>query len=65
MTPISYWRKRQQARAGVQVTIKQILDEGLPEIYTAGAYEAKVAAVYEHVYESDYGDGRSVYSTVA
>ncbi len=59
------WRKRQQARAGVQVTIEQILDEGLPEIYTAGAYEAKVAAVYEHVYESYYGDGKSIYSTVA
>ena len=59
------WRKRQQARAGVQVTIEQILDEGLPDIYTAGTYEAKVAAVYEHVYESYYGDGSSVYTTVA
>ncbi len=59
------WRKRRQARAGVQVTIEQILDEGLPDTYTAGTYEAKVAAVYEHVYESYYGDGSSVYTTVA
>ena len=32
------WRKRRQARAGVQVTIEQILDEGLPDtclLYTS------------------------------
>ncbi len=28
------WRKRQQARAEVRVTIEKVLDEGLPRAYT-------------------------------
>lgn len=59
------WRKRQQARAQVRVTIEQILDEGLPETYTAEIYDSKVTAVFEHVYECYYGDGKSVYESVA
>jgi len=59
------WRKRQQARAQVRVTIETVLDEGLPAAYTKKIYEAKVAAVFEHVYECYYGDGKSVYGSVA
>ena len=59
------WRKRQQARAQVRVTIEQVLDEGLPETYTAEIYTAKTAAVFEHVYECYYGDGKSIYTGVA
>ena len=59
------WRKRQQARAQVRVTIEQVLDEGLPKVYTAEIYRAKAAAVFEHVYDCYYGDGKSIYSTVA
>ena len=57
------WRKRQQARAQVRVTIEKVLDEGLPQAYTAEIYEAKAAAVFEHVYECYYGAGKSVYSS--
>ncbi|NLZ28730.1 MAG: type I restriction endonuclease subunit R, partial [Firmicutes bacterium] len=53
------WRKRQQARAQVRVTIEQVLDEGLPEVYTPEIYETKTAAVFEHIYECYYGDGKS------
>lgn len=59
------WRKRQQARAQVRVTIEQVLDEGLPEVYTPEIYETKTAAVFEHIYECYYGDGKSVYTGVA
>jgi type I restriction enzyme R subunit len=54
------WRKKQQAKAGVQVTIRNIL-EGLPEIYTEDIYNQKVQVVYQHIYESYSGSGQSVY----
>ena len=43
----------------------QILGQNLPdEAYTLEIYNRKCEAVYEHVYESYYGAGRSVYATV-
>jgi type I restriction enzyme R subunit len=59
------WRKRQQARAQVRVTIEKVLDKGLPAVYTAKIYETKAAAVFEHVYECYYGAGKSVYSVAS
>ena len=59
------WRKRQQARAQVRVTIETLLDQGLPEAYSPEIYEKKTAAVFQHVYDCYYGEGRSVYSAVA
>ena len=56
------WRKRQQSRAMVRLTIEQMLDEGLPRAYTPELYEQKASDVYQHVYELYYGDGRSVYA---
>ncbi|MCD4672449.1 MAG: HsdR family type I site-specific deoxyribonuclease, partial [Anaerolineaceae bacterium] len=56
------WRKRQQARAEVRVTIKDGLDDQLPQAYTPELFEQKTTAVFQHVYESYYGDGRSVYA---
>lgn len=55
------WRKRQQARAEVRVTIETLLDQGLPRVYTSELYEQKTAAVFQHVYDAYYGAGRSVY----
>jgi type I restriction enzyme R subunit len=54
------WRKKQQARAAVQVTIRDVL-EGLPPCYTKEIFEQKRAVVYEHVFESYFGPGQSVY----
>lgn len=55
------WRKRQQARAEVRVTIEKLLDEGLPRAYTPELFEQKTTAVFQHVYDAYYGAGRSVY----
>jgi len=55
------WRKRQQSRAAVRVAIEQFLDERLPEVYTQKVFAQKCQAVYQHVYESYFGEGRSVY----
>lgn len=56
------WRKRQQSRAAVLVTIRQMLDEGLPDEFAPAIFEAKCSAVYEHVYDSYFGEGKSVYA---
>jgi type I restriction enzyme R subunit len=56
------WRKRQQSRAEVRVTIEKLLDQGLPRIYTPELFEQKTTAVFQHVYDAYYGAGRSVYA---
>lgn len=56
------WRKRQQSRADVRVTIEKLLDHGLPRVYTPELFEAKTTAVFQHVYDAYYGEGRSVYA---
>ena len=56
------WRKRQQARAEVRVTIEKLLDHGLPGAYTPELFEQKSTAVFQHVYDAYYGAGQSVYA---
>jgi len=55
------WRKRQQNRAQVMVTIEDMLDKGLPEKFTEDIFHQKCGLVYQHVYDSYFGEGRSVY----
>jgi type I restriction enzyme R subunit len=55
------WRKRQQARAEVKVTIENMLDQGLPLIFTPELFEQKTNVIFQHVYDSYFGAGRSVY----
>ncbi len=56
------WRKRQQARAEVWVTIEKTLDQGLPPVYTPQLFEQKTNAIYQHIYDAYYGAGNSVYA---
>ncbi len=58
------WRKRQQSRAQVRLTVEEILNKGLPKIYTSELYNKKCDVIYQHVYESYYGAGKSVYTSV-
>ncbi len=53
------WRKKQQAKADVQVTIDQMLDS-LPPSYTQEVYLQLCTDVFQHVYESYFGQGKSV-----
>ena len=55
------WRKRQQTRANVQLTIQEILDKELPPLYTSEVFNNTCSRVYEHIYENYFGDGRSIY----
>jgi len=59
------WRKRQQARAQVRTAIESELDHTLPPAYDANLFNRKVDAIYQHVYDSYYGQGHSLYGPAA
>lgn len=59
------WRKHQQSRARVLTAIKDVLDRDLPATYTTALYERKCASVYQHIYDSYYGEGQSIYGPAA
>ena len=56
------WRKHQRSRAAVRLAIEEILDANLPEVYSPQLFEQKCEVVYQHVFESYYGPGHSVYA---
>ena len=56
------WRKFQRSRAAVKISIEDVLDEGLPESFSPELFQQKVEAVYQHVFDSYYGDDRGVYA---
>ena len=56
------WRRQTQARAKVRLAIEDTLDSGLPETYTRELFSSKCSALFEHVYESYYGEGAGVYA---
>jgi len=58
------WRKRQQSRQAVRLHIEQELDT-LPEVYTPELYQEKCDIVYQHVYDSYFGEGKSIYASAA
>jgi len=58
------WRKKQQMRAGVQKAVEIGLEQ-LPKKYSKENYIEKCDLVYGHIYDSYYGEGRSIYSTAA
>lgn len=55
------WRKRQQTRAAVKVHIEEVLDK-LPEAYTPELWQETVETIYQHVYDSYQGQGKSIYA---
>jgi type I restriction enzyme R subunit len=58
------WRKEQATRASVRVAVEEILDR-LPEAFTRPIYAQKCDVVYQHIFDSYWDDGRSVYSVAA
>ena len=55
------WRKKQQAQATVQVTIAETL-EALPDRYDQKLYQQKCNLIYQHIFDSYYGENRSIYA---
>ena len=58
------WRKEQQLRAAVRLTVEETLDR-LPEKFTRQLYVQKCDAVYQHVFDSYWDDGHSAYDRAA
>jgi len=56
------WRKKQQACAEVRLTVENALDSGLPASYTPTLYQRKCEEVFQHIYDSYFGQGQSIYS---
>jgi type I restriction enzyme R subunit len=56
------WRKKQQAVAQVRLAVKEALDSGLPSSYSSILYERKCEEVFQHIYDSYVGAGKSVYT---
>ena len=57
------WRKKPQSRAGVRLTVEEMLDK-LPPAFTTELWQEKCEHVYQHVYDSYAGNGRSIYAVV-
>ncbi len=55
------WKKREETRADVKVTIEKMLYSNLPEPYTEPDCETKSKKVYFHVYDSYIDKNKSVY----
>jgi type I restriction enzyme R subunit len=58
------WRKQQATRAAVRVAVEETLDQ-LPEKFTRQLYAQKCDVVYQHVFDSYWDDGHSVYDMAA
>jgi len=58
------WRKEQATRAAVRVAVEETLDR-LPEKFTRQLYAQKCDAVYQHVFDSYWDDGHSVFEAAA
>ena len=55
------WRKKQQTQAAVRKTVRDMFNAVLPPSYSREVCDEAYAAVYQHIYDSYYGMGRSVY----
>ena len=59
------WKKKQQTRAAVEVAIHGEFDAGLPDAYDRRIYSEKRARIFQHIFESYQGAGRSIYEEAA
>src|SRR6266545_4732739 len=58
------WRKKQQARAGVQVAIEESLAD-LPEVYDNDRYQQTCTVVYQHIFEHYASAAQNTYARAA
>ena len=56
------WKKRQSARAAVQVAIRDVLDKELPDAYTRDLYEQKCDQVFQHIYDTYADADHNIYA---
>lgn len=56
------WRQKAAARSQLKLAIEDMLDNGLPRVYTPEVYRQKCSALFEHLYESYPERNAGVYS---
>lgn len=56
------WRQKAAVRAQLQLAIEDVLDTGLPRIYSRTLHQQECSAVSEHVYESHPERDAGVYA---
>jgi type I restriction enzyme R subunit len=56
------WRKKQQAQAAVRKTVRDMFNATLPPSYSKEICDEAYAAIYQHIFDSYYGMGKSVYA---
>jgi type I restriction enzyme R subunit len=58
------WRRRQQSRAAVLITVQDVLDK-LPRAYTTEMYNEKCQRIYQHIFDAYADSEKNVYGTAA
>ena len=56
------WRKKQREQADVKLTVRDTLRASLPAAYSDDLRELKWNEIFQHIYESYDGDGKSIYA---
>jgi len=56
------WRKKEQTRAAVRVTIEKKLADGLPESYSRRDCMEKYGIIFQHIFDNYFGEGSSLYA---
>jgi len=58
------WRNKAQALGAVESAIKDVLNDGLPEVYDETIFDTKCTATFHHIFSSYAGGGESVYAEI-
>ena len=56
------WRQKSMARSQLKLGIEDVLDKGLPRVYSPELYKQKCMVVFQHFYENYSDENASVYA---
>ena len=65
IVPSNTYYEEQVTRAAVATGIEEVLDAGLPDVYDRALFSRKSQDLFQHVFTSYEGNGKSVYEAVA
>jgi type I restriction enzyme R subunit len=59
------WRQKSMARSQLKLSIEDVLDQGLPRVYSPELYKQKCTVVFQHFYENYSDKDASVYAAAS
>jgi type I restriction enzyme R subunit len=59
------WRQKSTARSQLKLAIEDVLDGGLPRVYSPEIYQKKCSALFEHFYENYPEKDANVYAVAS